>query len=80
MNKDGFVGVMVEDKQLAVRILNTIIATLLLHNIQSLAVREIEIGDVDIDSQTMTMVGSTIPLTSLRNLATRRTMSVRSEN
>ena len=65
---DGFIGLNIEDKSSASKVLNTIMGVALLEGIPTFSARESEISEVDIDPQSFEIVGSREHLISLRTM------------
>lgn len=68
VNRDGFIAVAIDDKRTATQVLNLIMATFLLHGIPTFAIRENEVGSVEIDPKNLNISGSTMSFVSLRTV------------
>ncbi len=69
---DGFVGVEAEDESEALRILNTIFGIALISGIDCLSTRELELADIKIDPDSLTITATTWQFSSLRSLLMER--------
>ena len=67
VKSDGFIGVVTEDKKQAIRILNTIFGLSFLSDIECFAVRELELAEINIEPNTLTISSTSIQVSSLRN-------------
>lgn len=68
VNRDGFIAVAIDDKRTATQVLNLIMATSLLRGIPTFAIRENEVGSVEIDPKNLNISGSTMSFVSLRTV------------
>ena len=66
MTKDGFIGI--DDKGEALKELNTIMASALINKMPAISIKEFELGEVTIDTQTKEITSFSVTLTSLRNV------------
>ncbi|MCD6583171.1 MAG: hypothetical protein J7K71_00565 [Candidatus Omnitrophica bacterium] len=66
VNENGFIAIGVEDKNQALKMLNEIMATALLLNYPFYAIRELELGEAEIDQEKLTICSTSISLISLR--------------
>jgi hypothetical protein len=68
VNCDGFLGVETENKEHAIRVLNTIFGTAFIFGNNCFTVRESEIAEIDIEPNTLTIFSTTMRMSSLRTL------------
>lgn len=71
VDKDGLIAIGEENRETAVEMLNEIMATALLLGLPTFITRELEIGEVKIDSESLKITGSQMPLISMRTKLTQ---------
>lgn len=66
VNNDGLLAIGIEDKERALYAFNEIMVAALLLGVRTLAVREAELGEAEIDPEKLTIAGHSMPIISLR--------------
>ena len=64
---DGFVGVCTSNHELAIKVLNTMMATFEIKGLEAKAVREHELSEIDYDPETLNIIGFSYDLDTIRN-------------
>ena len=67
ITNDGYVGVCTSDSELAIRILNTIMATFEIKGLEARAVREHELSEIDYDPETLNITSFSYDPDTTRN-------------
>lgn len=67
ITNDGYIGICTSDKDLAIMILNTIMATFEMEGLEAIAVREHELSEIDYDPQKLNITGFSYSHDIIRN-------------